>query len=82
MLSGPWSKIEQVVGSAEQVSVVLHDQDGVAKIAEFFKDANEAGCIACVQADGGLVENVESAHQARAERCRELNALRLAAGER
>jgi len=40
VLSGARTKIEQVVGSAQQVSVMLDDEDGVAKIAEFFKDAN------------------------------------------
>src|SRR5580704_10035558 len=34
-----------------------------------------------MQADGRLIEYVESAHQVRTERCGELNALRFAAGE-
>ena len=38
--------------------------------------------VAAVQPDGGLVEHVAGAHQARAEAGGELDALRLAAGER
>jgi hypothetical protein len=43
---------------------------------------NQPRRVARVQADGRLVEHIERAHQPRAERGGQLNALRLAAGER
>jgi hypothetical protein len=45
-------------------------------------DANELCSVAGVQPDAWLVENVERPNQARSKRCRQLNALRFAAGER
>ena len=75
------TEVEQVVGGADDVGVVLDDEDGVAEIAQLFHDADELGGVARVQADGGLVEHVERADETRAERGGELDALRLAAGE-
>jgi hypothetical protein len=76
------AKVEQVVGGAENVGVVLDDDDGVAQVAQLFQNANQAHGVAGVQADGRLVEDVERAHQLRTKRGGQLNALRLAAGER
>jgi hypothetical protein len=70
-----------VVGGADDVGVVLDDEDGVAEVAEGVEDADELGGVAGVEADGGLVEDVEGADEARAERCGELDALGFAAGE-
>ena len=44
--------------------------------------ADQASVVALVQADARLVEDVEHAHQARADLRRQADALRLAAGER
>ena len=76
------AEVEEVVGGADDVGVVLDDEDGVAEVAQGVEDADELGGVAGVQADGGLVEYIECADQARAERCGELDALRFAAGER
>ncbi len=81
-LAGAGAEVEQMIGGAEDVGVVLDDEDGVAQIAQLFEDADEACGVAGVQADGWLVEDIERADQTRAERGGELNALRLAAGER
>ena len=81
-LAGAGAEVEQVVGGADDVGVVLDDEDGVAEVAKLFHDADELGGVAGVEADGGLVEDVERADEARTERGGELNALRLAAGER
>ena len=80
--AGAGAEVEQVVGGADDVGVVLDDEDGVAEVAQGVEDADELGGVAGVQADGGLVEHVERADQARAERSGELDALRFAAGER
>ena len=79
--AGAGAEVEQVVGGADDVGVVLDDEDGVAEIAQVFHDADELGGVAGVQADGGLVEDVERADEARAEGGCELDALGFAAGE-
>ena len=71
-----------MVGGADDVGVVLDDEDGVAEVAQGVEDVDELGGVAGVQADGRLIEHVERADEARAERGCELNALRFAAGER
>ena len=81
-LAGAGAEVEQVVGGADDVGVVLDDEDGVAEVAELVEDADELGGVAGVEADGGLVEDIERADQAGAERCGELDALGFAAGER
>ena len=45
-----------MVGGADDVGVVLDDQDGVAEVAQGFEDADELGGVAGVEADGGLVQ--------------------------
>ena len=76
------AEVEEMVGGADDGGVVLDDEDGVAEIAQGVEDADELGGVAGMQADGGLVQYIECADQARAERCGELDALRFAAGER
>ena len=76
------AEVEEVVGGADDGGVVLDDEDGVAEVAQGVEDADELGGVAGMQADGRLVEDVERADEARAERCGELDALRFSAGER
>ena len=60
---------------------MLDDQDGVAEIAEVFKGVDEALVVALMEADGGLVEDVEDAAEFGADLGGEANALAFAAGE-
>ena len=76
------TQVEQMIGGAQNIGIVLDHQDGVAQVAQFFEDADQPRGVARVQADGGLVEHIERAHQPRAQRSGQLDALRLAAGER
>ena len=64
-----------MVRSANDVGVVLDDEDGVAEVAEVEHDADELGGVSGVEADGGLVQYIERAHKARSERRCELDAL-------
>ena len=66
--AGAGAEVEEVVGGADDVGVVLDDEDGVAEVAEVLHDADELGGVAGVEADAGLVEDVEGADEARAER--------------
>ncbi len=81
-LAGAGAEVQQVIGGTDDVGIVLDDEDGVAEVAQGVQDADELGGVAGVEADGWLVEYVECADEAAAERGGELDALRFAAGER
>ena len=70
------------IGDPDHVGVVFDDEHGVALIAELAKDVDQPLVVARVQADRRLVEHVERADQRRAERRREVDALRFAARQR
>jgi len=76
------TQIEDVIGSTHHVGIVLHHQNGISQIAQFMQDVDQPRRIAAMQADGGFVEHVERADQARAQRGGQLDSLRFAAGER
>jgi hypothetical protein len=71
-----------VIGADDRLGVVLHDDHGVAGVAQPLQCREEAGVVALVQADGGLVEHVHDARQAGTDLAREPDALRFPAGER
>ncbi len=75
------AEVEHVVGVADGVFVVLDDENGVAEVAQPFEGLDEAVVVALVQADGGLVEDVEDAAEAGADLGGEADALTFAAGE-
>ena len=81
-LSGARTEVENVVGGAHDVGIVLDDEDRVSQIAQVVQDLDQPVRIAAVQADGRLVEHIQRADQTRTERSRQLNALRFAARER
>ena len=74
--------VDDEVGRADRLLVVLDDDDGVAEVAQPLHRRDEARVVALVQADRRLVEDVEHAHEPGADLRREPDALRLAAGER
>ena len=74
--------VEEVVGVADDVEVVLDDDDGVAEVGEAVEDFEELADVVEVEAGGGLVEEVEgAAGLALGELAGELHALGFAAGE-
>ena len=74
--------VDDVVGDADGLLVVLDDDHGVAEVAQADQRVDEALVVALVQADRRLVEHVEHADEAAADLRRQPDALRLAAGER
>ena len=82
VLAGPGTHVDDVVGRAHRLFVVLDDDHGVAEVAQAQQGVDEAAVVALVQADAGLVEDVEHADEGRADLRRQADALRLAAGER
>ena len=76
------ANVDDEIGSAHGVFVVLDDDDGVAKIAHMLERSDELFIVTLVQSDGWLVEDVEHAHQPAADLGGETDALGFAAGKR
>ena len=82
VLAGAGPEVDDVVGGANRLFVVLDDDDGVAEIAQPGERREQRAVVALVQADRRLVEDVEDAGQVRSDLRRQADALAFAAGER
>ena len=82
VLARPRPHVDDRVGGADHVQVVLDDEDGVAQVAQAAQDAQQPLGVARVQADGRFVENVEHPRQPGADQRRQPQPLRLAGRER
>jgi hypothetical protein len=71
-----------VVGRAHHLLVVLDDEHRIPEVAQPLERPDQLRVVALVQADRGLVEDVEDADELRADLGREPQPLRLAPGER
>jgi hypothetical protein len=80
--AGVRAEIDEIIGGADGLLVVLDHDDRVAEVAQFAQRGEQPLVVALVQADARLVENVEDAGELRADLRREPDALRLAAGKR
>ena len=74
--------VDDMVGRAHGLLVMLHDDQRIAEIAQLLERPQQLFVVALVQADAGLVQDIEDAHQARTDLGSQADALRLAAGER
>ena len=74
--------VDDVVGDADGLLVVLDHDHGVAEVAQADERVDEALVVALVQPDRRLVEDVEDADQAAADLRRQPDPLRLSPGER
>jgi len=81
VLAGAGAQVDHVVGGADGPLVVLHHDHGVAEVAQALERADQLRVVALVQADRGLVEDVEHTHEARADLRGEADPLGLAPGE-
>jgi len=72
--------VEDVVRRANGLLVVLDHDDRVTQIAQVVQRPKQAGVVALMQADGGLIEDVHHAHQAGADLAGQPDALGLTAG--
>ena len=75
-------QLDHVVSALDEAAVVLDDDDGVAGLGELAAEVGQPHRVARVQADRGLVEDVERADQLGAELVGEVDPLRLAARQR
>ena len=80
--AGAGADVDDVVGGADRVLVVLDHDHGVAEVAQPAQRFEEPRVVALVQADRRLVEHVEHAGQPGADLRRKPDALALAAGQR
>src|SRR3546814_13971283 len=64
MDAGAGTHVDDVVGVADGVLVMLDDEDGVAEIAEALEGDQQAVVVALVEGDRGPVEDVEDAREA------------------
>ena len=82
VLAGAGPKIDDVVGGADRLFVVLDDDDGVAQIAQPRKRREERAIVPLVEANRRLVEHVEDAGEVRSDLRRQADALPFPARER
>src|SRR5208337_5374380 len=75
------AQIEDAIRGLNGVWIMLDDEDGVAEVAKTFQNVDEALRVARVQADGGLVQDVECADEMRTQRRGQLDALRFSSRE-
>jgi hypothetical protein len=82
VLAGARAEVDEVVGRAHRLLVVLDDEHRVAQRAQALERRDELRVVALVQPDRRLVEHVEDADQRRADLRGQPDALRLAARQR
>ena len=82
MLPRTRTDVDDPVGGADGVLVVLDDDERVAQVLEANERLDEPVVVALVQADRRLVEDVQHADEPGADLRGETDALRLTAGER
>ena len=82
MLPGTRPHIDEPVGGAHGVLVVLDDDHRIADVAQPCQRLEQALIVSLVQSDRRLIEDVQHANEARSDLRRQADALRLATGER
>ena len=79
--SGAGADVDEVVGGPHGVLVVLHHNEGIAQIPQAAEGSQQLVVVPLVQADGGLVQNIQHPHQAAADLRGQPDTLALAAGQ-
>ena len=82
LLAGAEAHVNNDIGHADHVGVVLHDEDGVALIAQLTQDRDQPLVVPRMEPDRWLVEDIERVDQGRPQRRREVDALRFTTRER
>ena len=81
-LARPGTDVDDVVGQADRLFVVLDHDDRVAEVAQTLEGRDQSTVVALVQTDGGLVEHVEHADEVATDLARQTDPLGLATRER
>ena len=70
-----------MVGPADDAGLVLDDNQRVAEVTQFFEQQNQALGVTRMQSDARLVQHVKHVDEFRSKAGREVDPLRLTAGE-
>src|SRR4051812_27103387 len=62
--SRPGTHLHKIISTTNSLLVMLNNDNSVTKIPQSFEGADHLDVVLGVQADGGLVENVEHSHEA------------------
>ena len=79
--AGARSHVYDVVGGADGLLIVFHDEDGISQIPEPRQGIEEAAVVALVKPDARLVEDIEHTDEGGTDLRGQADALPLAAGE-
>ena len=73
--------VDDIVCLPHGIFVVLHYEEGVAQVPQLLQGLEKLVVVPLVQADGGLVQNIEHPHEGGADLGGQTDALALPAGE-
>ena len=79
--SRPGAHIHNIVRGAHGVLVVLHHDQGIAQVPQVLQSRQKLIVVPLVQANGGLVQNIQHPHKGGANLGRKSDPLAFAAGE-
>ena len=82
VFAGRGAELHHPVGRQNGVFVMLHDNQRIVQVTQFFERFNQAVIVARVQADGRLVQHIQHAREAGADLRGQVYALGLAARKR
>ena len=75
------ANIHDVVSRLHGFFIVLHHNDGIAKVTQVFQCFNQPGVIPLVQPNGGFIQDIQHPHQAGTNLGGQPDPLALAAGK-
>jgi len=82
MLACTWPHVDDEVGGANGIFIMLDNDHGIAQITQFSQGRKQAVVITLMQSDGGLIEHIHHAGEARTDLAGQPDALAFAARER
>ena len=80
--AGAGPHVDHVVGGTDCILVVFDDDNGIADIAQALERLDQALVVTLMKTDRGLIQNIEHAHETRADLRCQANTLRLATRKR
>ena len=81
MDAGARPHVDDMIGGADRILIMLHHDHGVAEIAQTLQRFEQACVVALMQADGRFVQHIEHACKAGADLRGEADALAFPAGQ-
>ena len=63
-ITGARSKVDNIIGAANGVFIMLDDENGIAEIAQLFQRMKQAIIVSRVQSNRRLIQNIQDAAKA------------------